>query len=216
MTATDSTAIDIAIEPDATMIEIAERVNAELLAVCDAGFALDETHRPHITTVQAFVRTDDLAELADSVGEIVGRTPLAAWQLRGTGYYYIPWGELGLAGIVIEPTEPVLELQRGLIEAVAPFVVEHADASAFVRTPTDPDINRPTIDYVAAFRAEQVGQRYNPHVTIGVGPQELLDEMVAAPFEGFVFSPSGISIYQLGNLGTAARKLNSWTITPGA
>lgn len=55
---------------------------------------------------------------------------------------------------------------------------------------------------------------YNPHVTVGVGPRELLDEMVAAPFDEFVFSPSGLSIYQLGNFGTAASKLSGWTITP--
>jgi len=31
--------------------------------------------------------------------------------------------------------------------------------------------------------------------------------MLAEPFEDFVFSPSGASVFQLGNYGTAAAKL---------
>jgi hypothetical protein len=31
--------------------------------------------------------------------------------------------------------------------------------------------------------------------------------MVAAPFEDFTFSPSGASVFHLGNYGTAAAKL---------
>ena len=43
------TAIDIALEPDATMIQHAEAANARLLKVFPKGFSLDATHRPHIS-----------------------------------------------------------------------------------------------------------------------------------------------------------------------
>src|SRR6476659_10029313 len=43
------TAIDIALEPDATMIQHAEATNALLRQVFPTGYALDATHRPHIT-----------------------------------------------------------------------------------------------------------------------------------------------------------------------
>jgi hypothetical protein len=42
------TAIDIALEPDATMIQHAEAANALLRQVFPTGYALDATHRPHI------------------------------------------------------------------------------------------------------------------------------------------------------------------------
>ena len=42
------TAIDIALEPDATMIQHAKAANARLLKSFPKGFALDETHHPHI------------------------------------------------------------------------------------------------------------------------------------------------------------------------
>jgi hypothetical protein len=53
------TAIDVLLEPDATMLAHAEANNARLIAVYPKGFALDATHRPHITMIQRFVRTAD-------------------------------------------------------------------------------------------------------------------------------------------------------------
>src|SRR6266567_1485015 len=46
------TAIDILLEPDATMLRHAEAVNASQLKIFPQGFALDAAHRPHITTIQ--------------------------------------------------------------------------------------------------------------------------------------------------------------------
>jgi hypothetical protein len=52
------TAIDVALEPDATMVQHAMAANARLLKSFPKGFALDETHHPHITMLQQFVRAD--------------------------------------------------------------------------------------------------------------------------------------------------------------
>jgi len=57
------TAIDILLEPDATMLQHAEANNARLLKAYPKGFALDATHTPHITMLQCFVRTADLDKL---------------------------------------------------------------------------------------------------------------------------------------------------------
>lgn len=51
------TAIDIALEPDAMMIEHAMAANARLLKAFPKGFALDATHHPHVSMLQQFVRT---------------------------------------------------------------------------------------------------------------------------------------------------------------
>ena len=57
------TAIDIALEPDATMIQHAQADNARLLKVLPNGFALDATHHPHVSMLQQFVRTADLEKV---------------------------------------------------------------------------------------------------------------------------------------------------------
>ena len=38
--------------------------------------------------------------------------------------------------------------------------------------------------------------------------------MVAQPFDAFTFSPSALSVFQLGNFGTARKKLEAWELKP--
>ena len=84
------TAIDIALEPDATMIEHAKAANARLLKSFPKGFALDETHHPHISMLQQFVRTDDLDKVfAAAQGGFAKEKP-TTWTLKAFKYYYIP------------------------------------------------------------------------------------------------------------------------------
>ena len=67
------TAIDIALEPAATMIQHAKDANARLLKSFPKGFALDETHHPHVTMVQQFVRTDDLDKIFAAANAIISK-----------------------------------------------------------------------------------------------------------------------------------------------
>ena len=68
------------------------------------------------------------------------------------------------------------------------------------------------IEYVATFVPSQTGKNFNPHVTIGLAPEDYLKSMLAEEFADFTFSPAGVSVYQLGNYGVAAKKLTSWTL----
>jgi hypothetical protein len=91
------TAIDIALEPDATMIQHAMAANARLLKSFPKGFALDETHHPHVTMLQQFVRTDDLDKVYAAVNAVLAKEKPKAWTLKAFKYYYIPSPPLGLA-----------------------------------------------------------------------------------------------------------------------
>ena len=208
------TAIDIALEPDATMIQHAQAANARLLKVFPKGFALDATHHPHISMLQQYVRTADLDKVYAAAGKVLADEKVTSWKLKAYKYYYIPWKDIGLAGIVVEPTDDLLRLQQELIDAVAPFTEKTGTAAAFVTTPEDPEINQPTIDYVAAFVPEATGKQFNPHVTVGIAPQDYLKEMLAQPFDVFTFSPASASVYQLGNFGTARKELKAWDLKP--
>jgi hypothetical protein len=204
------TAIDIALEPDATMIGHALAVNARLLKAFPKGFALDATHHPHISMLQRYVRAADLDKVYRAVGRVLADKSPGSWRLKAFKYYYIPWKDLGLAGIVVEPSEDLLDLQRELIDAVTPFTTQTGTAAAYVTTPDHPEINEPTIDYVATFVPKASGKSFNPHVTVGLAPQDYLAAMLAEPFEAFTFAPVGASVYQLGNYGAARKKLSSW------
>src|SRR6266576_3009151 len=49
-----------------------------------------------------------------------------------------------------------------------------------------------------------------PHVTAGVATEAFVKQLKAEPFEAVTFKPSGVAIYQLGNFGTASKKLKEW------
>jgi hypothetical protein len=202
-------AIDVALEPDATMIQRAKAANARLLKAYPQGFALDATHNPHITMLQQFVRTADLDKVYAALAKAFAAEKPTSWKLTAFKYYYIPMPPLGAAGIVIEPTDDLLRLQQKIIDAVAPFAAKNGTAAAFMSTEDGRDIQADLIDYVDNFVSIGSGTKFNPHVTIGVAPESYLKPMLAEPFESFSFSPLGASVYQLGTFGTARKELKA-------
>jgi phosphoserine phosphatase len=204
------TAIDVLLLPDAAMLRRAESVNANHLKVYPQGFALDATHRPHITMIQRFVRTADLDKVYAAVGKVIASANVTGMKLEAFKYYYVPTGDTGVSGIVAKPTPALLKLQKDVIAAVAPFMVQTGDSSAFFTTPDDPNIDPALIDYVSTFIPKRSGEHFNPHVSTGVAPRTYLDKLIAEPFEPFTFSPAGAAVYQLGQFGTAAKKLKEW------
>ncbi|MCX7099811.1 MAG: phosphatase PAP2 family protein [Methylococcales bacterium] len=212
--ANEVTAIDILLEPDATMLQHAAAVNARLLKAYPKGFALDALHTPHITLIQRYVRTADLDKVYAATGSVLSHKNIADWKLKAFKYYYLPDKDSGVAGIVIKPTAELLKLQQELIDAVAPYGVDTGTAAAFATTPESPAVEPPALfDYVATFVSKYTGEHFNPHVTVGVAPQDYLKGMLAEPFKAFTFSPASASIYQLGSYGTAMKKLNAWDLT---
>ena len=212
--ASDVIAIDVLLEPDATMLQRPAANNARLLKLFPMGFALDATHNPHITLIQRFVRTDDLDKVYAALNQVLARADVTAMQLEAFKYYYIPMKDVGVAGIVAKPTPELIKLQADVVAAVSPFTVETGDSAAFVTTPDDPIIDPALIDYVSTFVPNGSGERFNPHVTTGVAPKDDLDRMLAEPFESFTFSPAGAAVYQLGQFGTAAKKLKELDAKP--
>ncbi len=207
-------AIDIALEPDATMIQRAQADNARLLKAFPKGFALDATHHPHVTMLQTFVRTADLEKVYAAVNKVLADEKPASWKLKAFKYYYIPSPPIGLAGIVVEPTADLRRLQQKIIDAVAPFMVKTGTPAAFMSTEDGRDIQKFLLDYVANFTKIAAGKNFNPHVTIGVGTISYLKTMLAEPFETFTFLPAGASVYQLGSFGTARKELKALVLTP--
>jgi hypothetical protein len=204
------TAIDIVLEPDATMVHHAEAVNARLRSVFPKGFALDAAHHPHISMLQRYVRTADLDKIYAAASKVFGSYNITSFKLKAYKYYYLTAPSLpglGLSGIVVETTPELIKLQHDLIDAVAPYTVPTGTAAAFVTTPAAPDINEATIHYIEVYVPEHSGEHLELHVTTGLASVDYLKKMVAEPFEDFTFSPSEAAVFHLGNYGTAASKL---------
>jgi hypothetical protein len=207
------TAIDICLEPDATMLQHAQAVNERLLKVFPRGFSLDAAHRPHVTLVQRFVPTENLDKVYAAVGKVFAPANATGLKLEAFKYYYIPDKELGLSGIVIKPTPELLALEHKVIEAVTPFVVKTGTSAAFV-TGDVPEVLPELIAYVSDFVPKHSGKNFEPHVTTGLAPRSYLDEMLKERFTPFTFSPAGAAVYHLGHYGTAAKKLHQFNLKP--
>jgi hypothetical protein len=211
----ETTAIDILLQPDATMLQHAATNNARLLKEYPQGFALDATHMPHITMLQCFVRTADLDKLYAAEEKVLAAANVTAMKLEAFKLYYIPaGGGLGVAGICAKPTPELLKLQANIIAAASPFNLRHGLIGAFTAGHDNPAIDKAIIQYVATFEKIGAGEHFNPHVSTGNGPTTYLDQMNTEPFESFTFSPAGAAVYQLGPFGTAAKQLKQFVLKP--
>jgi phosphoglycolate phosphatase-like HAD superfamily hydrolase len=208
-------AIDVLLDPDQTMLDSAKVYN-DLMRENYNGpgsYSLDTKHAPHITVLQCFVRTADLEKVYAAVSVVVKSEQPAKEILTANGLYYLPYNGLGLEGITIQATPDILRFQEKVIQALKPYFVNGTTA-AFIQNADGTPVARPTADYVNKFVTEHSGAKYNPHVTIGLAHEDFLKELLAKPYHTYTFKSSSVSIYQLGDFGTAQKKLWSSATTP--
>lgn len=200
-------AINVLMDPDDATVEKAKATNARLRENYPDGFALDANHAPHVTILQRFVRAADLDEIANVAAEVLRSEQSMKWESIATGYYDLAYKNLGLVGIVIEPTQDLRRIQQRIIDAVAPFAVEKGTGEAFAPRFDGGAISQPTVDYVNNFVGTRTGMNYNPHLTIGIGTRDFVDTLKAEPFDPFTVQAVSVSLYQVGDYGVAQRKL---------
>lgn len=201
-------AIDVLIQPGPKMMEEAEVWNARMREQAPDGFALDEEHAPHVTLLQCFVARSDLPRVLAVVDELRSTYKLETLEMTATGLYYIPTGDRGLAGIVIEPSDRLLALQAVVIASLDNYMRKGGGEAAFVPDKSGAAFDAALFEYVDTFVPTQSGASFNPHVTIGLAPRVWLDEEKGKPFQRFTFGAEGLAVYQLGNFGTASKRLD--------
>jgi hypothetical protein len=196
-------AIDVLLQPDQTMIGKARAINARLRENYPAGYALDALHAPHITLLQRFVRVKDLDAVTAAVGKVFVAERPTEMQLKAKGLQSTIWAGVAMTAVVVDRTPELVRLHQKVVDAVAAFSLSGGTAAAFVGG----DVNAETVAYVETFVPKSSGANYLPHVTVGVASEAFVKGLKAEPFEPFTFKPAGVAVYQLGNFGTAAKKL---------
>ena len=203
-------AIDVLLQPDQTMIARANAINARLRGDYPEGYSLDATHAPHVTMLQRFVRAKDFDAVTAAITKVLATEHPGDLQLKATSLLYQMWNGVALTAIVVERTPELERLQQKVADAVAPFAANGGTEAAFVDTPKGADI----VPYVETFVPKSTGANYFPHVTAGVATEAFVKQLKAEPFETVTFKPSGVAIYQLGNFGTASKKLWQTPVSP--
>ena len=214
---TDVTAINVALEPDEATRHRACDLNARLRKAMPEGFALDDTHAPHITVVQRYVRTPELHNVLNAVSSVVAGADLTALELHATAISHAEWDTpgTGIASLLLGRDPRLLALQGRLIAAVAPFASPKGTGEAFVTGPGEPGVNTTTIAYVARFVPDHCASNYAAHLSIGMGRRGDLEAVEAEPFEPFDVRAEAVAVFQLGNDGTARGRLQTWPVPEG-
>ncbi len=205
-------AIDVLLEPGPTMVAKAEAANAKLRGNYPQGYTLGSEQVAHITLVHRYVREMDLPSIGAAVAKVAAKERPQEWQLTATGYGYSIWAGVATTVIDIERTADLSRLDEEIIKAVEPFAVKSGTKAAFNRSRELPKIDEKIVTYVENFTTNSAGKNYKPHVTIGVAHEDFVKQLKAEPFEKFSFKPARVAIYQLGNFGTAQKRL--WEAKP--
>lgn len=204
-------AIDVVLVPDATMIDSAKKVNARLRRNEPEGFALNSAHAPVITLVQRFIRVRALDDVIAAVTKATRSSPDLPIDLTATALSSDTWAGRRVVAILVERSTALSQLARKVSDAVQPYAIRDGYAKAFVQPDTG-KIDDETIKYVERFVPESSGQKYKPHVVVGIARRDVAKALEIAPFDKFRFKGVKIAIYQVGNFGVAQKQL--WPAIP--
>ena len=189
-------AVDVAILLSGAARTIVEGLNAGFDHAPGAGFRFGPSCHPHVTLSQHFVRRERLSEVRRLVGDVVGR--LDPFELRVTS----PRAGRTSQVLAVEASAALGRLHERLMDALRNEEVA-GDAAAFQ---ADGEPARPAdVAWVGGFRERSSYARYDPHVTVGIGPRPLS----AAPFR---FLVEEIALCRLGRFCTCRDRLASWTL----
>ncbi len=203
----DVIAIDVLLAPDGAMSQRSVALNARLRENYPAGYTLGAEHTPHITLVQRFIHKRDLPAIEAAVQKVAGESHSCNWELTATGLEYGVWSGVAVTTIKIDCSAELRHLHEAVVKAMEPFTVASGTAAAFSTTKELPKIGPDVVNYVTNFVPNASGDKFRPHITVGVAPEDFVQQLKSAPFEEIHFKPASIAIYQLGNFGTAQKRL---------
>ena len=186
-------AIDLAVLLPREPRAIVERVNTGLAG---DGIRFDASHHPHVTLSQHFVNRDQLSHVRIRATTVISEHPPLDLHVTGTRS-----GRTTLS-LVVSPTSALQRLHEQLMDTLSPYEVP-GYAGAFQQDddpPRDADVA-----WVTRFRAEASFERFDPHITAGVGAAPV----TVAPF---TFAAREIALCRLGRFCTYRNLLARWTL----
>jgi len=195
-------AIDVAILPPETVAGPARRMNELLWQQTGLGFRFDDSHLPHVTLLQQVTEQARMAELLAAVERILSDTPPLDLRVVSPGK-----GRTS-TWYAIEPTEELERLHERLFEGLAPLALDTITPAAFFAEEGEP-ARADDLLWVASYREQSSGERFTPHVTLGVGQIPPLTEPIP-------FLAGRIAVCQLGRFCTCRKVLGEWDLGPRA
>ncbi|NMM47612.1 2'-5' RNA ligase family protein [Marinigracilibium pacificum] len=177
VTSDEVIAIDILLDPDNAMLATSKVFNDQLRDNYAEGFELDASHQPHVTIIQAYVKKSALPEIEAELKTLISQSNLSEAELTANGLYYIPFDDKGLAGITVDKGN-LMEFHNQVVDLMKKYTEPNGQGTAFVPQPDGTPIMDATVDYVNKFTQSSSGDKYNPHVTIGIGYKDYVSTYI--------------------------------------
>ena len=198
-------AIDVLLIPSEEVYAQSLQLNALINQNKPEALKLDENHVPHITLLQCFINESDLPKVNMAL-EGLFKT-IEKDSLKAESLFYSKDKEESFAMVRVEKTAPLLETHKKTIELVKPYIVKNGSEASFVQNPDGSPISESTVDYVPNFVEKYSYENFDPHISLGVAQTILLDSLAQHVFKPIQFKAQSLSLYQLGDHGTAQKLL---------
>jgi len=198
-------AIDVLLIPSEEMYSQALQLNAAINENNPETIKLDENHIPHITLLQGFIYEEDLPKIENALKgyfEIIKNE-----YFKAEKFSYSKNEAKSFAMISVAKSRRLVQLHEKIIEKVKPFLQKKGSEPAFVPNPDGSPISAFTLDYVPSFVEKYSYENFDPHISLGVAEKAVLDSLEQTVFKQVDFKATAISIYQLGDHGTAQKLL---------
>ena len=172
---------------------------------------LDENHVPHITLLQCFIKEEDLPDVyntleVENIFEGLFET-IENDSLKAESLFYNEDKEESFSMITVEKSDFLLKLHEKIIELIKPYSVKNGSQISFIQNPDGSPISESTVKYVPEFVDKHSFENFEPHISLGVAQTKLLDSLAANVFKPIQFKAESLSVYQLGDHGTAQKLL---------
>lgn len=198
-------AIDVLLTLPEGVYDQAIQLNQAILEKHPDNFTLDENHIPHITLLQCYIVDSDLPkveQLLNGLYKTIEKDSLWADHLQ-----YNKDKPESFASIGIEKSKTLITIHKKAIALLEPYIITNGTQEAYVQNADGSLIDQFTIDYVPKFVSHYSYENFNPHISLGVAKTALLDSLEQNSFRPTKFQATGVSVYQLGNYGTARKLL---------
>jgi 2'-5' RNA ligase len=187
-------ALDVAILPPPDVARRAMEYSAALGGEDSHALRLDETHLPHVTLTQHFVREEELEIAFTHIDEVV----------RGRRSFLVRVGGGGKSGhtvwMALDPSSELTELHEALMEALRGIERPGGTPAAFVDEARAGDAL-----WVAGFRLKSSFGSFTPHITLGHGAEP-------PSIPPFTFEVRTIAACHLGRFCSCRHVLREWTL----
>lgn len=198
-------AIDVLITPSEEMHSQALQLNELINQNNPETIKLDKNHIPHITLLQCFINESDLPKVKTELEGLF--STIKNDSLKAESLFYYKDQEESFAMIAIEKSNPLQKLHEKTIELIKPYIIKTGSEESFVQNPDGSSISESTVTYVPEFVDKHSYENFGPHISLGVAQKIVLDSLAQHVFKPIKFKTSSISVYQLGDHGTAQKLL---------